>query len=155
MTISTSAGITFSIGPAQTVTEFAGDAAAIAALSAVGITYVPVGEIEDAGEIGDEAATQNFTALGNRRVRKVKTTFDAGTQSLTLGLDRADAGQIAMKAALKSDDNYAFKIAYPDGEVDYYIGQVTIFRDQIGAADAIRKATAAIAINSAVFTAAA
>jgi len=150
MTISTSAGITFSIGPAQAVTAFADDTAAITALSA--LVYTEVGEIEDAGEIGDEAATQNFTALGNRRVRKVKTTFDAGTQSLTLGLDRADAGQIAMKAALKSDDNYAFKITYPDGEVDYYIGQVTIFRDQIGAADAIRKATAAIAINSAVFT---
>lgn len=148
--ITTSAGIKYSIGPAQAVTEFADDTAAITALSA--LIYAAVGEIEDAGEIGDEAATQNFTALANRRVRKVKTTFDAGTQSLTLGLDRADAGQIAMKAALKSDSNFAFKIEYPDGEADYYIGQVTAFRTQIGSADSITKASASVAINSAVFT---
>lgn len=150
MSISTSAGIIFSIGTALAVAQYADDAAAITALSA--LTYAPVGEIEDAGEIGDEAATQTFTALNNRRVRKVKTTFDAGTQSLTLGLDRTDAGQLAMKAALKSDDNFAFKIEYPDGETDYYVGQVTAFRDQIGSADSIRKATASVAINSAVFT---
>ena len=150
MTISTSAGIKFNIGPAQAVTEFADDTSAITALSA--LIYTSVGEIEDAGEIGDEAGTQTFTALGNRRVRKVKTTFDAGTQTLMLGLDRADAGQIAMKAALKSDENFAFKIEYPDGETDYYVGQVTSFRDQIGSAESIRKASTAVAINSAVFT---
>jgi hypothetical protein len=153
MTIQTSAGIKFSVGPVQTVTEYATNAAAVLVLAA--LIFVEVGEVEDAGEIGDEAATQSFTALNNRRVRKVKSTYDAGTQTLSLGLDRADAGQIAMKAALKSDSNYAFKIEYIDGECDYYVGQVTTFRDSIGGADAIRKASTAIAINSAIFTAAA
>ena len=108
MTIKTSAGITLLIGPAHNVSygeDAAGITAAIAALKA--LDYIEIGEVEDAGEIGDEAGTADFTALGNRRKRKVKGTFDAGSQTVILGEDPKDTGQAALKAALRSDSNYA------------------------------------------------
>lgn len=152
MTIKTSAGVTYLIGPAHNISygeDAAGRAAGLAALKA--LTYVEVGEVEDAGEIGDEASTSDFTALANRRKRKVKGTFDAGTQQLTLGHDPKDAGQKAVQAAQRSDDNFAFQIDYGDGTADFYTGQVLSFRKQIGTAEAIRKATVSVAINSAIY----
>lgn len=152
MSIKTSAGVRFLIGPAHNVTyaeDAAGRAAALTALKA--LTYVEVGEVEDAGELGDEASTSDFTALANRRKRKVKGTFDAGTQQITLGSDPLDAGQKAVKAALSSDSNYPFLMDYGDGSADYYLGQVLSFRKQIGTAESIRKATVSVAINSAIY----
>jgi hypothetical protein len=152
MTIKTSAGVRVLIGPAHNVTYGETDVARAAALTALkGLTYVEVGEVEDAGEIGDEASTSDFTALANRRKRKVKGTFDAGTQQLTLGQDPKDAGQKALRAAQRSDDNYPIQIDYGDGTADFYLGQVLSFRKQIGTAESIRKATVSVAINSAVY----
>jgi hypothetical protein len=152
MAIKTSAGVTLSIGPAHNVT-YGEDAASIAAaiLALKALTYKEVGEVEDAGELGDEASTADFTALANRRKRKVKGTFDAGTQQVTLGEDPNDDGQDALKVAQKSDSNYAVKMDYGDGTADYYLVQVLSFRKQIGSADSIRKASVSLAINSAIY----
>jgi hypothetical protein len=152
MTIKTSAGVRYLIGPAVNVTygeDAAGRTAALAALKAM--TYVEIGEVEDAGELGDEASTADFTALANRRKRKVKGTFDAGTQQVTLGSDPTDAGQKAVKAALSSDSNFAFQMDYGDGTADFYLGQVLSYRKQIGTAESIRKASVSVAINSAIY----
>lgn len=152
MTVKTSAGVTLLIGPAHNISygeDAAGIAAAIAALKA--LTYVEIGEVEDAGELGDEASTSDFTALANRRKRKIKGTFDAGSQSITLGEDPKDAGQAAVKAALRSDSNFAVQMDYGDGNSDFYLVQVLSFRKQIGTAESIRKAAVSFAINSAVY----
>lgn len=152
MTVKTSAGVTLLIGPAHNVSygeDAAGIAAAILALKA--LTYVEIGEVEDAGELGDEASTSDFTALANRRKRKIKGTFDAGSQSITLGEDPKDAGQAAVKAALRSDSNFAVQMDYGDGSSDFYLVQVLSFRKQIGTAESIRKAAVSFAINSAVY----
>lgn len=152
MTVKTSAGVTLLIGPAHNVSygeDAAGIAAAILALKA--LTYVEIGEVEDAGELGDEASTSDFTALANRRKRKIKGTFDAGSQSITLGEDPKDAGQAAVKAALRSDSNFAVQVDYGDGSSDFYLVQVLSFRKQIGTAESIRKAAVSFAINSAVY----
>jgi hypothetical protein len=152
MTVKTSAGISVLLGPAHDVNyaeDAAGRTAAVTALKA--LIYKELGEVEDAGEIGDEAATTDFTALANRRKRKVKGTFDAGTQQITLGDDPDDEGQAALKLALRSDSNFAVKMDYGDGTADYYLVQVLSFRKQIGSADSIRKASVSLAINSAIY----
>lgn len=152
MTIKTAAGISFLLGPAHAVMykeDAAGRAAAVTALKA--LTYVEIGEVEDLGELGDEASTAEFTALADRRKRKVKGTFDAGTQQVTLGEDPDDAGQTALRAAVASDSNFAVQIDYGDGTFDYYLVQVLSFRKQIGSAESIRKASVSLAINSAIF----
>lgn len=152
MTIKTSAGVSLLIGPAHDITygeDAAGIAAALLALKA--LNYVEVGEVEDAGELGDEASTAEFTALANRRKRKVKGTFDAGSQSVTLAEDPKDAGQAAVKAAVRSDSNFAVQMDYGDGSADFYLVQVLSFRKQIGTAESIRKASVNLAINSAIY----
>ena len=152
MTIKTSAGVRLLIGPAHNISypeTASGRAAALTALKA--LTYAEIGEVEDAGELGDEASTADFVALANRRKRKVKGTFDAGTQQITLGHDPKDVGQKAVKNAVSSDDNFAIQMDYGDGSADFYTGQVLSYRKQIGSADSIRKASVSIAINSAIF----
>lgn len=147
MAIQTAAGATLYIGPAN---DDATDIADYEALS-----YTKVGEVEDLGEFGDTAGTTTFTALDDRRVRKVKTTFDAGTMQLTIGRDPDDDGQIAMKAALKADANYAFQVELSDGSSFYFRGMVTAFTVQVGNAENVVRASATIEVNSEVLEAAA
>src|SRR5690625_2234229 len=147
MAVQTAAGAKLYIGPAN---EDASDLTDYEAL-----TYTAVGEVEDLGEFGDTAATTTFTALNDRRVRKLKTTFDAGTMQLTIGRDPDDDGQIAMKAALKADANYAFQVELSDGSSFYFRGMVSAFTTQVGNAENVVRASATIEVNSEVLEAAA
>lgn len=151
MPVQTAAGMKVSIGP----TTAAANAAAYALLA-----YVEIGEIEDPGEFGDEASTAEFTAVSDRRVRKLKTTFDAGTMQMTLGRDPSDTGQAAAIAALASDSNFAIKVELGDsgvtnGTTFYFHAQVLSYRTQTGGADSIIKATCSLAINTAIIEVAA
>lgn len=145
MAIQTAAGATLHIGPANAEATEVADYEAL--------TYTKVGKIEDLGEFGDTAGTTTFTGLEDRRVRKFKTTFDAGTMQLTLGRDPEDEGQIAMKAALKVDSDYAFKIQFSDGGVAYLRGMVSAFTTQVGNAENVVRAAATIEVNSEVLEA--
>lgn len=156
MTVRTAAGSKLYIGPvAASTVDTQGEFEALA--------YVEVGEIESIGDFGDQAAATSFTALGDRRVRKIKTTFDAGTISLTLGRDPSDSGQAAMIAALAEDDDYAFKVTLNDASQGspsspttfYFRGQVQSYTTNIGNAENVVKATTNIAINSAIIEVAA
>ncbi len=119
-----------------------------------GLSYVEIGEIDSAGGFGDTASTQNFTALSDRRVRKIKTTFDAGTMDITCGYDPSDAGQNALRAALLKDDNYAIKIEFDDGTSSgttfYYRGLVTSANIDSGNAENVIRQTFQVQLNSAV-----
>lgn len=151
MTVRTAAGAKLYIGPvaASTVDSQAEFEA---------LAYTEVGEIESIGDFGDQAAATNFTALGDRRVRKIKTTFDAGTLALVLGRDTSDSGQAALIAALAEDDDYAIKITLNDASQGspsspttfYFRGQIQSYTTNIGSADNVVKSNCNIAINSAI-----
>lgn len=156
MTVRTAAGSKLYIGPvAGSSVDTRGEFEAL--------SYVEVGEIESIGDFGDQAAATNFTALGDRRVRKIKTTFDAGTIALTLGRDPTDTGQAALVAALAEDDDYAIKIELNDASQGspsspttfYFRGQVQSYTTNIGNAENVVKASTNIAINSAIIEVAA
>lgn len=123
-----------------------------------GLAYVECGEIEDMGEIGDKANEIKFTSVGDRRVRKFKGSFDAGTMSITVGFDPADDGQVAVLAAFASDDDYAFKITLNDAPPDSDGGETTMyFRGKvmskpltIGTAENVVKRKFDIGVNSEV-----
>ena len=146
MAVDPSAGATISIGP----TTAAADIPAYDAL-----VFQEIGELEDLPGFGDGYETATFIALKDRRVRKVKTTVDAGDLDLTLGNDPSDAGQQAMKEALKSDEDFAFKVELDDSRGTnpttlYFHGKVMRWSVQIGTAQNIVKAEAGIAINTAI-----
>jgi hypothetical protein len=150
MGVGTNAGSRLFIGPANNVAD---DVAEFEAAT----PYVEVGEVEDLGEFGDQVASQTFTAVGNRRVRKLKTTFDAGEMALVLGMDSGDAGQAALVAALDSDDDFAIKITINDEDESdsdaepttfYFRAKVMSNRRQLGRVDNIRRRAVTLAINS-------
>lgn len=151
MAVNSTLGIKFYIGTttaASTQGEYESD------------SYSEVGEVEDMGEFGDAYNPVTFTALGDGRVRKFKGTADAGTISLTIGMDVADTGQDALTAALSDtgSDDYNFKVEFTDGDTSvspvgdpttvYFSGKVMSRRYQSGSADNIVRVTVDVAINT-------
>lgn len=121
-------------------------------------TYVEVGEVEDLGEFGDEAEEITFTALGDRRVRKFKGSFNAGTMTVTCGSDPADAGQDDMIDAFASDLDFNFKVMLNDAislsgtpTTLYFRGKVMSKRRNVGNVSNIVRQAFNVGINSEIF----
>lgn len=157
MAVNTAAGSTFSIGPqsayASTVDWSGTEAGIIMAFEA--LAWTEVGEVEDLGEFGDEASEITFTALADRRVRKFKGTFDAGTVTVQAGSDPADAGQLAMIAAFASDLDFPFRITLNDqltldGEPTtlYFGGKVMSKRRNVGNVENLVRQNFPVGINT-------
>jgi hypothetical protein len=120
--------------------------------------WVEVEEVEDFGELGDSSEAITFTAVGNRRVRKLKGPRDAGTQTVTVGRDPLDDGQEALVAAEGLDFNYPFKIEMDDARspsysksVLYYGGLVMTKPTNLGNVSNVVRRSFQIGINTAVY----
>lgn len=118
-------------------------------------SYVKIGEVEDLGEFGDEAEEVTFTSLEDRRVRKFKGSFNAGTIPVTAGSDPSDAGQIAMVAAFATDLDYNFKVELNDqitlgGDptILYFHGKVMSKRRNVGQVNNVVRQSFSVGINS-------
>lgn len=156
MAVNTAAGAKVYIGSANTdpsntdLTGFQAD------------TYVEIGEVEDLGEFGDAVNNTTFTSLNDRRVRKFKTSYDAGELSITAGDDASDAGQAAFIAALASDFDYNFKVTLSDEQTVggtpteiYFAGQVMSDRRNVGNVENVVRRSYTVGINTALFEVAA
>ena len=151
MTVPTSSGARLFIGPANDTADELAEFQAI--------TWTEVGEVEDMGEFGDAWNSANFAALKDGRVRKYKTTRDAGDAEMVLGFDAGNAGQVALVAAIESKQDYPFKIILDDEDEDspanpttwYFRAKVMSNRRRIGNSEtgAVRRAVT-VAVNSAV-----
>lgn len=130
MAIHKTAGAKLFIGPVldpDTINALS-DSAAIDYFEALADgDWTEVEEIEDLGEHGDTSEAISFTAIGNRRVRKLKGSKDAGTKTITVGRDPLDDGQIALVAAEGTDFNYAFKVVHADARTQAYTDSVEYF----------------------------
>lgn len=152
MAVNTLSGAKISIGPVAAATV--DSLSEFEALS----PYVLIGEVEDMGEIGDEAAQVKFANVGARRVRTLKGAFDAGVMQLICGHDPLDTGQIALKAALATKFAYAFKVELADAPSSghtntflYWSGQVFSNRFRLGQNDNVVRSVFGIGVNSDVF----
>jgi hypothetical protein len=161
MTIFASGGSRLFIGTTATPTIPAdfdiNDPAQVAALIAEfeNDSYTEVGEVEDLGEIGDEAERITFTSLADSRVRKLKGPRDAGEQTVVVGDDMLDDGQVAMVLAEGSPLNFNFKIQANDARTlngepttSYYFGQVFSKRKNIGNVSTVTRRNFIVGINS-------
>lgn len=157
MAVNTAAGSTFAIGPqgtyASTVDWSDTEEDIITAFEA--LVWTEVGEVEDLGEFGDEASEITFTALANRRTRKFKGTFNAGTVTVQAGSDPEDAGQLAMIAAFASDLDYPFRVTLNDqltenGEPTtlYFGGKVMSKRRNVGNVENVVRQNFPVGINT-------
>lgn len=66
------------------------------------------------GASGDTSTLVSSDQIGNKRTKKAKGTRNAGTMENAFDVVKDDAGQLALLAAEKSDDNYGFRIVYND-----------------------------------------
>jgi hypothetical protein len=92
--------------------DFTSPATALAAF--IADTFTEVSPAETIGDFGDVAADVQFKGVNNSRALHLKGSKDAGAQTLTFGFDATNAGQIAMKAAFLSPNDFNFKITFND-----------------------------------------
>lgn len=140
MAVMTSAGTTLALSAVLPATE---DSSGYNAL-----TWTVVGEITDLGELGKEYNLVTHMPLGNRRVQKLKGSYNSGTMAVQLGRDFTDAGQIAFNTARDSDLDYAFRITLQNGKKMYYKGKVMSFKTNIGNVDQVTGASASLEVTS-------
>jgi hypothetical protein len=114
MSIFATAGAKVYIGTTAAI-DFTSYASALAAFAAD--TYVEVKPAETIGDFGDTATDVKFLGVSDSRAQHLKGSKDAGTQSLTFGYDATDPGQVAMKAAFLSPQDFNFKVLFNDAPV--------------------------------------
>lgn len=159
MAIHKTAGAKFYIGPVVNPDDLnnLSDAAAIDLFEAL-TGWKEVEEIEDLGDHGDSAEAITFTAIGNRRVRKLKGAKDAGTKNIVVGRDPLDDGQVALAAGEGTDFNYAFKVVHADARTADYTDSVEFFGGMVmskstgqGSVNTVTRRTFPIGINTAIY----
>ena len=132
MSVRSSAGTTIKISAATPATF---DVAGYTALS-----FTNVAEVTDLGEFGRDYALITHNPIGSRGTVKKKGSFNEGTMSLQLALDTDDAGQILMKSASMSDNDYSFLVTTQNGDKYYFQAQVMNFKVNLGSVDSITAA---------------
>jgi hypothetical protein len=120
-----------------------------------GESWVEVGWLENIGAFGDQANSITFDAIGQARTQKLKGVRNAGDMSVVAGLDYSDPGQIAMRAAEASPNNFAFKVQFndePEGgtkpSTRYFVGMVMAARETLDTANNVMKLDLTIGVNS-------
>lgn len=140
MAVGTTAGTKLAISAGVPATY---DVAGYAAL-----TYTDVGNIEDAGEHGRVYAEVTFNPIAERGTQKFKGSFNEGNKTLSIGYDSDDAGMILLKTALNSDNDYAFEVEYPNGDIDYFQAKVMSLVKQASTVDTIRMVSVELSITT-------
>ena len=143
MTVATTAGTTLHIKAGQPTTFVSADYDTL-----FGSGASLVGEITDLGEFGREFALVTHNPIGSRGTKKFKGSFNEGSMSLSLGLDTDDAGQVVMKAASLSDNDYSFKVTMQGGDIYYFQAKVMSWKVGAGSVDNITTASASLEITS-------
>ena len=117
-------------------------------------TWVEITPLEGLGTLGDSAEAITFDAIGSGRRKKLKGVRDAGTMELVIGLDMEDDGQIALLAAEKTSNDYAFKLERDDAPPGGTPSQRLFIAIVMSAAEAydtvnnVTRLNASLAVNS-------
>lgn len=111
MAIYATAGARVYIGTTASV-DFTSSTTALA--SFVADSYTEIKPSETLGDFGDTSTDVKFLGIGDSRAQHLKGSKDGGMQTRTFGFDATDPGQIALKAAYASPNDYNHKITFND-----------------------------------------
>lgn len=117
-------------------------------------TYTDIGGTTNLGSAGDTSELITSNHIGTARTRKAKGTRNGGSMELVMDLDYADAGQIALIAAEKTKDTYAFRVTFNDApaggtpSIRYFSALVMSAAEQLDEANATMKLNATLEIDS-------
>ena len=112
------------------------------------IPFTAIGEITDGGEHGREYALVTHMPIASRGIQKFKGSFNEGSKTIQLAVDNDDAGQVIALAALASDNDYSFKVAYQGGDADYFQAKVMSYKKSATTVDSIRSATMVLELTT-------
>lgn len=127
---------------------FTGDDFVAADFTTDNPVYTEIKGVTNMGVFGDGAELITSDEIGLGRTRKAKGVRNAGSMQLVADLDYADAGQLALIAAEKTDATYAFKVQFDDApaggtpSVRYFTALV------LSAAEALNQANSVMALNT-------
>lgn len=120
-----------------------------------GMSWVEVGWLENIGAFGDESSEITFDAIGQGRTQKLKGVRNAGNMELIAGVDYTDPGQIALRAAEATKDDYAMRVDFNDKPVGgtvpskrYFVAKIMSARETLDGANNVTKLHAILGINS-------
>ncbi|ORE90146.1 phage tail tube protein [Aurantimonas sp. 22II-16-19i] len=120
------------VGPAATVQN-----PALAAYTAVtGTSWKQVAKLKEFGEIGEGSReVVKDELLDEDNVSKFKGVNDPGSTTVKVQREPADAGQLAMKAAVQTDAPLLFKLVYSDGATQYFAALVVSAKNEASGAN--------------------
>lgn len=139
------------------------DDLALANFTGNGITYTEIDGWLTKGAFGDSRTEVSENPINRRRTATTGGSTDGGTmQNVFLNI-RNDAGQIACKAALKTDYDYPIRITSNDAPagvgstptIEYFYARVTAFSYPGGEANTSDKVQITLRVNSAIIEVAA
>lgn len=141
MTVKTSAGSTLKVS--QTTPETFDQAG----YESTDVVFSTVGEVVNFGEFGRVYNLVTHNPVATRGTQKFKGSFNEGSMELELGLDTDDAGQVIMKAAALSDNDYSFLVTTQNGDKYYFQAKVMGFRVNVGSVDQITSASVTLELT--------
>lgn len=119
-----------------------------------GQSWVEIGGTKNLGSSGDTSQLITSDQVNAGRTRKLKGTRNAGSMTLVCDLDSADAGQIALLAAERVKESYAFKIEFNDAPVGgtpsirYFVALVMAATEELNEASSVMQLNTTLEIDS-------
>jgi hypothetical protein len=100
------------------------------------------------GQFGDTSELITTQIINRGRDQKQKGTNNSGSMENQFVILADDAGQIALRAAQKTKNNYAFRVDFPDGQKRYFIALVMGAPEVGGGANTINMLQSTLELNS-------
>jgi hypothetical protein len=145
MAIHTAAGTTISIGIPVPSTQ------TLSTVYFSGLSYTAIGEVTNIGDFGKTFNKITHNPIATRYTKKLKGSYDNGSLTADLAIDKDDAGQIVLKTASDSDASYAFRVVENDGVTTYFTAQTMSFVKKISGVDSIVAGSVSLEIDSNLF----
>jgi hypothetical protein len=112
------------------------------------VVWTEVKGLTNLGSAGDTSELISSNQIGIARTRKMKGTRNAGAMQVVADLDYADAGQLALIAAEKSQHTYPFKVVFNDAPPAGTPSQRYFVALVMSAGEQWNEANSAMALNS-------
>lgn len=126
----------------------AGTPATFDATGYAALTWTTVGEVTDPGGGGKTFQTVTHMAIARRFEQKAKGMGSYGARTIEMAVDRDDAGQDLIDAALSADADYSFRYTSQSGTVEYCRGQITAAPYNGGDGNTVWSRTVTLEVNT-------
>lgn len=118
------------------------------------IAWTEIGGTTNLGTAGDTSELIASNQIGSARTRKAKGTRNAGSMQVIADLDYADPGQLAVIAAEKDKESYAFRLVFKDAPAGgtpserLFVALVMSAAEQLDEANSVMKLNSTLEIDS-------